>query len=328
MFKSLSERLTGIFDKLRGRGIIGETELNEALREIRIALLEADVALPVVRTFIEQVREKSLGQEVVRSVSPAQMVVKIVHECLVDALGREPEPINLNAPAPVVIMFVGLQGSGKTTSASKLGLFLKENQRKKVLMTSVDIYRPAAQKQLEILGQSTGVATVPIIEGEKPLGIVERSLKEARLGAYDVLIIDTAGRLHIDDDMMEEVSALHKIASPTETFFVADAMGGQDALRAAEGFKAALPLTGVILTRVDGDSRGGAALSVRSVTGCPIKFMGVGEKPNQFEFFDPSRLADRILDMGDIVSLVERASQIMEEDDAEKLANRVKKGHF
>lgn len=328
MFKSLSQRLTGVFDKLRGRGVIGEAELSEALREIRIALLEADVALPVVRTFIEQVKERALGHEVVRSISPAQMVVKIVHECLVNTFGKEPAPLNLNTPAPAVIMMAGLQGSGKTTSAAKLALYLKNTLKKKVLLTSVDIYRPAAQKQLVILGQSMGVDTVAIIEDEKPKAILERSLKEARLGAYDVLILDTAGRLHIDDAMMEEVVSLHKIASPIETFFVADAMGGQDAVRAAEGFQEKLPLTGVILTRVDGDSRGGAALSVRAVTGCPIKFMGVGEKPEQFEVFDPVRLADRILDMGDIVTLVERASTMMEQEDAEKLANRAKKGHF
>jgi signal recognition particle subunit SRP54 len=328
MFNNLSQRLTGVFDKLRGRGVIGEAELSEALREIRIALLEADVALPVVRTFIEQVKERALGHEVVRSISPAQMVVKIVHDCLVNTFGEEPAPLNLNTPAPAVIMMAGLQGSGKTTSAAKLALYLKNTLKKKVLLTSVDIYRPAAQKQLAILGQSIGVDAVTIIEGEEPKAICERSLKEARLGAYDVLILDTAGRLHIDDAMMDEVQTLHKIASPIETFFVADAMGGQDAVRAAQGFKEKLPLTGVILTRVDGDSRGGAALSVRAITGCPIKFMGVGEKPEQFEVFDPARLADRILDRGDIVTLVERASALMEQEDAEKLANRAKKGHF
>jgi signal recognition particle subunit SRP54 len=328
MFQNLSQRLTGIFDKLRGRGVIGEKELEEALREIRIALLEADVALPVVRDFISQVKEKALGQEVIRSISPAQMVIKIVHTALIEALGSEIVPLNLNTPAPAVIMMAGLQGSGKTTTAAKLALYIKEKLNKKVLLTSVDINRPAAREQLEILSKSMDVAFVSIIPNEKPIDILEKSLKEAKLGAYDVLILDTAGRLQIDETMMEELKTLQNKARPIETFFVADAMGGQDALSVAQGFKEKINLTGVILTRVDGDSRGGAALSVRTVTGCPIKFMGLGERPHQFDSFDPKRLADRILDMGDIVALVERASTLMEQEDAEKLANRAKKGHF
>lgn len=328
MFENLTKKLTSAFDKLRRRGVINEADLNDALREVRVALLEADVALPVVKDFIETIKAKALGQEVVRSVSPAQMVIKIVHEHLLDLLGRDVSSIDLDDAPPVAIMMVGLQGSGKTTSSSKLALFLKQKLKKKVVLVSLDIYRPAAQLQLENLAKSLDVLSLPIVEGESPLQIVKRAKDFARLQAADVVIFDTAGRLQIDEAMMNEVSLLEKEIKPREILLVADAMTGQDAVRIAQGFLDKLALTGLILTRIDGDSRGGAALSMRSVTGKPIKFMGVGEKPEQFELFDPHRLADRILDMGDIVSLVERAIEVNNQEDTEKLANRFKKGHF
>ncbi len=328
MFQSLSQRLTGIFDKLRGRGFLNEDDVNAALREIRIALLEADVALPVVKQFIEQVRERAVGQEVIRSVSPGQMVVKIVHDNLVEMLGGKAEPLNLSAPAPFSIMMVGLQGSGKTTTTSKLARYLTEKLNKKVLMVSVDVYRPAAQQQLAVLGEQLKIATLPIIEGQKPLDIAKRALDEAKRQGIDVILFDTAGRLHIDDELMDEVAALKKLTNPIETLLVADAMTGQDAVTIAKGFHERIGVTGLVLTRVDGDSRGGAALSMRSVTGCPVKFMGVGEKTDQLEVFQPERIAGRILDMGDIVSLVERAAEVVDQEDAEKLAKKMQKGHF
>jgi signal recognition particle subunit SRP54 len=328
MFQSLSQRLTGIFDKLRGRGFLNEDDVNAALREIRIALLEADVALPVVKQFIEQIRERAVGQEVVRSVSPGQMVVKIVHDNLIEMLGGQAEPLNLSAPAPFSIMMVGLQGSGKTTTTGKLARYLTEKLNKKVLMVSVDVYRPAAQKQLAVLGEQLKVATLPIVEGQKPLDIAKRALDEAKRQVVDVILFDTAGRLHIDDALMEEVAVLKKLTQPIETLLVADAMTGQDAVTIAKGFHERVGVTGLILTRIDGDSRGGAALSMRAVTGCPVKFMGVGEKTDQLEIFQPERIAGRILDMGDIVSLVERASEVVDQEDAEKLAKKMQKGHF
>lgn len=328
MFENLTKKLNAAFDKLRKRGVINESDLNDALREVRVALLEADVALPVVKEFVDTLKEKALGQEVVRSISPAQMIIKIVHEHLLDLLGREIEPIDLDEAPPVSIMMVGLQGSGKTTASSKLALFLKQKMKKKVLLVSLDTYRPAAQLQLENLAKSVDVLSLPIVDGERPLQIAKRAQDFARLQAADVVLFDTAGRLQIDAEMMEEVTALQKQINPREILLVADAMTGQDAVRIAQGFSERLPLTGLVLTRVDGDSRGGAALSMRSVTGKPIKFMGVGEKPEQFELFDPNRLADRILDMGDIVSLVERAIEVNNQEDTEKLANRFKKGHF
>jgi signal recognition particle subunit SRP54 len=327
MFETLTQRLTTVFDKLRGRGLLSEDDVNAAMRDVRIALLEADVALPVVKKLVEDIRQKAIGQEVLRSISPGQMVVKIVHEHLITTLGDR-VPINLAAPAPFSILMVGLQGSGKTTSTAKLALYLQEKEHKKVLMVSLDIYRPAAQHQLEILGQSLAIATLPIIEGQKPADITKRSLDEAKKLGVDVILFDTAGRLHIDDTLMDEVVHIQKLTNPLETLLVADAMTGQDAVHMATGFQQRLSLTGLILTRVDGDSRGGAALSMRSVTGCPIKFMGIGEKPNEFEVFDPKRIADRILDMGDILSLVERAQEVMQDEDAEKLAKKFEKGHF
>jgi signal recognition particle subunit SRP54 len=327
MFETLTQRLTKVFDKLRGRGLLSEEDVTAAMRDIRIALLEADVALPVVKQFVEDVRKKAIGKDVLHSISPGQMVVKIVHDHLMETLG-DICALNLSAPSPFSIMMVGLQGSGKTTSTAKLALHLVEKEHKKPLMVSLDIYRPAAQHQLAVLGQSLNIPTLPIVEGQLPLDITKRALQDAKKLGVDVILFDTAGRLHIDNDLMEEVAAVHKLANPLETLLVADAMTGQDAVRIATGFQAHVKLTGLILTRVDGDSRGGAALSMRAVTGCPIKFMGMGEKPQELDVFDPKRIADRILDMGDIVRLVERAQEVMQDEDAEKLAKKFEKGHF
>lgn len=328
MFQNLSQRLTSVFDKLRGRGLLSEDDVNTALREIRIALLEADVSLPVVKDFVEQVRTRAIGQEVLRSVSPGQMVIKIVHDHLVELLGSTGAELNLATTPPASILMVGLQGSGKTTTSGKLAKHIHEKLKKRVLLASLDIYRPAAQHQLEILAQSLQVESLPIIEGEKPLSIVARAIERARQGSIDVIIYDTAGRLHIDDALMDEVKAIQAATNPIEILLVADAMTGQDAVRIAQGFKDALPITGLVLTRIDGDSRGGAALSMRSVTGCPIKFLGIGEKSDHLEIFHPERLAGRILDMGDIVSLVERASEAVNAEDAEKMAKKMQKGIF
>ncbi len=330
MFQNLSKRITAVFDQIRGRGFISENDLNDALREIRIALLEADVALVVVKEFITQVRERALGHEVTKSVSPGQMIIKIVHEHLIDLLGADEAKtqINLSAKPPVSMMMVGLQGSGKTTTSGKLALYLKEKRNKKVLLVSLDIYRPAAQHQLEVVGKSVQVESLPIVEGEKPLQIVTRAMERAKTGGFDVVLYDTAGRLHIDDTLMDELSQLVKTINPLETLLVVDAMTGQDAVSIATGFKAVVPLTGLILTRVDGDSRGGAALSMRSITQCPIKFLGVGEKSSQFEVFDAKRIADRILDMGDIVALVERAGELQNSEETQKAMERMQKGQF
>lgn len=328
MFQNLSQRLTSVFDKLRGRCLLSEDDVNSALREIRIALLEADVSLPVVKDFVEQVRTRAIGQEVLRSVSPGQMVIKIVHDHLVELLGSTGVELNLATTPPASILMVGLQGSGKTTTSGKLAKHIHEKLKKRVLLVSLDIYRPAAQHQLEVLAQSLSVESLPIVDGEKPLAIVARAIERARQGSIDVIIYDTAGRLHIDDMLMDEVKAIQAATKPIEILLVADAMTGQDAVRIAQGFKDALPITGLVLTRIDGDSRGGAALSMRSVTGCPIKFLGIGEKSDHLEIFHPERLAGRILDMGDIVSLVERASEVVNAEDAEKMAKKMQKGIF
>jgi signal recognition particle subunit SRP54 len=328
MFQNLSQRLTTVFDKLRGRGLLSEDDVNSALREIRIALLEADVSLSVVSDFVEQVRVRALGQEVIRSISPGQMVIKIVHDHLIDLLGTDGVELNLATTPPANILMVGLQGSGKTTTSGKIAKHIKERLKKRVLLVSLDIYRPAAQHQLEVLAKALDIESLEIIPDEKPLQIVERAKARARQGSFDVVIYDTAGRLHIDDTLMDEVRAIQVATNPIETLLVADAMTGQDAVRIAEGFKAILSITGLVLTRIDGDSRGGAALSMRAVTGCPIKFLGVGEKTDHLEVFYPQRLADRILDMGDIVSLVERASDVVVQEDAEKLAKKMQKGQF
>ncbi|MDP7391546.1 MAG: signal recognition particle protein [Alphaproteobacteria bacterium] len=329
MFNSLSDRLGGIFDSLTRRGVLKEQDVDEAMREIRVALLEADVALPVVRDFIDKVKPAALGREVLRSVTPGQMVVKIVHDEIVAMLGDEREAgISLAATPPVAILLVGLQGSGKTTSAAKLGLRLKTRDKQKVLMASLDVYRPAAQQQLAVLGEQADVATLPIVDGQQPVDIAKRAMQAGRLGGYDVVILDTAGRLHVDEMLMEEVAAVRSVSEPHEVLLVADAMTGQDAVTVAENFNERLGLTGILLTRVDGDARGGAALSMRAVTGCPIKMIGVGEKLDKFEPFHPDRIANRILGMGDVVSLVEKVSETVETEKAEKLAKKLKKGEM
>jgi signal recognition particle subunit SRP54 len=328
MFQSLSDRLTGIFDRLRGRGALTETDVGAALREIRVALLEADVALPIVKTFIEDVRHKAVGQDVLHSVTPGQMVVKIVHDHLITMLGETAEPLLLSAPPPVAFLMVGLQGSGKTTSTGKIAKLLTEKHGKKVLMASLDVYRPAAQAQLAFLGSQLKIETLPIVEGEKPLAIAKRAMSVARLQGVDVVLLDSAGRLHIDDVLMAEIVAVKAETKPLETLLVADAMTGQDAITIAQAFQDQVGLTGIVLTRVDGDARGGAALSMRAVTGCPIKLMGTGEKLDQLEIFQPSRIAGRILDMGDVVSLVERAAEVINADDAKKMADKLQKGIF
>lgn len=328
MFQSLSSKLTGIFSNLRKRGVLSEADIDAAMREVRIALLEADVALPVVKDFVNSLKEKALGAEVIASVSPAQMVIKLVNDHLTELLGSELQAINLAAAPPVVMMMVGLQGSGKTTSTGKLALRLKTRHNKKILVASLDIYRPAAQAQLEQVAKQAQIASLPIIAGEKPLEITARALKTARLEGYDVLLLDTAGRLHIDDELMEELKEVKKLANPLETLLVADSLTGQDAVNIAKTFHEQIGVTGIILTRVDGDGRGGAALSMRAVTGQPIKFIGVGEKLGEFEEFHPDRIASRILDMGDIVSLVEKAAESISADEAEKAAARMMEGQF
>jgi signal recognition particle subunit SRP54 len=328
MFDNLSNSLNKVFDRLRGKGVLTEADVSAAMREIRIALLEADVALPVVKKFIAGVKEKAVGQDVIQSISPGQMVVKIVNDHLVEMLGAENAELQLNVAPPAVIMMIGLQGSGKTTSSGKLALYLKQKLNKKVLLASLDVYRPAAQKQLEILGSQIDVSSLPIIESEKPLAITKRALDVGKLEGYDVIILDTAGRLHIDATLMDELKDVKSLAKPSETLLVADSLTGQDAVHIAEQFHGAIGVTGNILTRMDGDGRGGATLSMRAVTGCPIKFIGSGEKINEFEAFHPDRIASRILGMGDIVSLVEKAAENVDEEEAKRLEKKVRKGAF
>src|SRR4051812_15644116 len=329
MFDTLSDRLTGVFDRLRGRGALNEADVREAMREVRIALLEADVALPVARSFIDAVTEKAVGQQVLRSVTPGQQVVKIVNDELVAMLGgEEAAPLVLEAKPPVVILMVGLQGSGKTTTTAKLAKLLREKHGKKALMASLDVNRPAAQEQLAVLGQQVEVATLPIVSGQQPVDIARRALESARLQAIDVLLLDTAGRLHVDEALMAEMKAVASVAAPTETLLVVDSLTGQDAVNVAQSFSGEVPLTGVILTRMDGDARGGAALSMRAVTGKPIKFAGTGEKLDAIEPFRPGRVAGRILGMGDVVSLVEKAAATIDKEEADKLAERMLKGQF
>jgi len=337
MFENLSGKLGQVFDRLRKRGALNEADVNEAMREVRVALLEADVALPVVKTFIDAVKAKAVGQEVLRSVTPGQMVIKIVHDNLIEMLGgRSDAPgagedavgIDLAAVPPVPVLMVGLQGSGKTTSTAKIALRLTQKERKKVLMASLDVHRPAAQEQLKILGEQTGVATLPIVPGQMPVEIAKRAVQAAKLGGYDVLMLDTAGRLHVDEALMHEVAAVRDVVQPHEVLLVADSLTGQDAVTVAKAFNERLAVTGIVLTRVDGDGRGGAALSMRAVTGKPIKLIGVGEKLDAIEPFHPQRIAQRILGMGDIVSLVEKAAETIEKEEAERLAARVQKGQF
>lgn len=328
MFESLSERLSGVFDALTRRGALSEKDVSNAMREVRRALLEADVALDVVKDFIEKVRVKAVGQDVLRSVTPGQMVVKIVNDELVAMLGSDAEPIDLNAPAPVPIMMVGLQGSGKTTTTAKIAKRLLERSKKKVLMASLDTRRPAAQEQLKVLGEQIGVDTLPIVEGQNPAQIAKRAIQAAKLGGYDVVMLDTAGRQHIDEALMAENAEVRDIANPHETLLVADALTGQDAVNLAKNFDERISLTGIVLTRMDGDGRGGAALSTRAVTGKPIKLLGTGEKLDELEDFHPERIAGRILGMGDMVSLVEKAAESLDKEKAERIAEKMRKGIF
>src|ERR1043165_3095558 len=328
MFDTLSDRLGSVFDRLRGRGALTEGDVRAAMREVRVALLEADGALPGARDFVEQVTEKAVGQEVLRSVTPGQMVVKYVHDALVETLGSDTAELNLNVAPPAVLMMVGRQGSGKTTTTAKLAKRLSERERKKVLMASLDVARPAAQEQLAVLGRQTNVDTLPIVPGQPPVEIAVRALQAAKLQAYDVVLLDTAGRLHVDDALMGEMKAVAAASNPAETLLVVDSLTGQDAVNVAKGFSAEVDLTGVILTRMDGDARGGAALSMRAVTGKPIKFAGVGEALDKLEAFHPDRVAGRILGMGDVVSLVERAAETIKVEEAEKLAAKMAKGKF
>ncbi|MDE1937777.1 MAG: signal recognition particle protein [Alphaproteobacteria bacterium] len=327
MFDSLQSRLGGVFDKLRGRGALSESDVDAALAEVRTALLEADVALSVVDDFIAKVRPKAIGETVIRSVQPGQQVVKIVHDQLVETLGSDNAALNLGSP-PAPILMVGLQGSGKTTSSAKLALLLQTKDKKRVLMASLDVNRPAAMEQLKILGEQAGVATLPIVANQMPLDIAKRAMAAARVGGYDVVILDTAGRQHVDEQLMAEVAHVRDAVKPHETLLVADSLTGQDAVNIAKAFNERVPLSGIILTRADGDARGGAALSMRAVTGAPIKFLGMGEKLEALEAFHPARVAARILDMGDVVSLVEKASETLDKEKAEKLAAKMKKGSF
>jgi len=328
MFDSLTDRLGDVFDRLKRRGALKEQDVDAALREVRVALLEADVALPVVKELIDKVKETAVGSEILKSVTPGQMVIKVVHDTLVETLGGEEDPIMLPADPPGAYLMVGLQGSGKTTTTAKLGLRLKERENKKVLMASLDVARPAAQEQLKVLGEQADVATLPIVPGQGPVEIARRAMQAAALGGFDVILLDTAGRLHVDEALMDEVAAVRDVSMPLETLLVADAMTGQDAVNVATSFNERVGLTGIVLTRIDGDARGGAALSMRAVTGKPIKLLGVGEKLEDVEAFHPDRIAGRILGMGDVVSLVEKVAETVEVEEAEKLAAKLKKGQM
>ncbi len=328
MFESLSERLGGVFDRLRGRGALSEADVRAAMREVRVALLEADVALPVARDFVDAITEQAVGQAVLKSITPGQQVVKIVHDALVAMLGAEASELALEVTPPAIVMMVGLQGSGKTTTTAKIAKRLSEKGGEKVLMASLDVQRPAAQEQLAVLGVQTSVSTLPIVAGQQPVEIARRALQSAKLQGYDVLLLDTAGRLHVDQALMAEMQAVAEVARPQEILLVVDALTGQDAVNVAKNFSDQVALTGVILTRMDGDARGGAALSMRAVTGKPIKFVGTGEKIDALEPFRPDRVAGRILGMGDVVSLVERAAETIQQGEAEALAAKMAKGQF
>jgi signal recognition particle subunit SRP54 len=328
VFDNLSERISGILDGLTRRGALSEADVDTALREVRRALLEADVALDVARAFGEQVKKRAVGVEVIKSVTPGQMVVKIVHDELVATLGSEAQPIDLNAAAPVPIMMVGLQGSGKTTTTAKIAKRLVERSGKKVLMASLDTRRPAAMEQLAVLGRQVDVPTLPIVEGQSPVQIANRAIQAAKLGGYDVVLLDTAGRITLDEEMMNEAAEVRRAANPHEVLLVADSLTGQDAVNLARSFDQRVSITGIVLTRVDGDGRGGAALSMRAVTGKPIKLIGVGERMDALEDFDPARIAGRILGMGDIVSLVEKAAASIDREQALRQAEKMRKGQF
>ncbi|MGL5008062.1 MAG: signal recognition particle protein [Plesiomonas sp.] len=326
MFENLSDRLSRTLRNISGRGRLTDENIKDTLREVRMALLEADVALPVVREFIARVKERAVGQEVNKSLTPGQEFVKIVRDELETSMGEANNDLNLAAQPPAVVLMAGLQGAGKTTSVAKLGKFLLERKKKKVLVVSADVYRPAAIKQLETLAETVGIDFFPSDAQQKPLDIVAKALQHAKLKFYDVLLVDTAGRLHVDSEMMEEIQQVHAAINPVETLFVVDAMTGQDAANTAKAFNEALPLTGVILTKVDGDARGGAALSIRHITGKPIKFLGVGEKTDALEPFFPDRVASRILGMGDMLSLIEDLERNVDREQAEKMAEKFKKG--
>ena len=328
MFETLTDRLSGILDGLKKRGAIKDADVDAALREVRVALLEADVALPVVKDFIAEVKTQAIGQKVTRSITPGQMVVKIVYDQLVETLGTADSEINLVGTPPVAVLIVGLHGSGKTTTTAKLGLRLSNREKKKVLMASLDVYRPAAQQQLATLGEQTQIRCLPAVMGEQPMAITKRAMQTARQEGYDVVLLDTAGRLHVDTELMSEVAQVRNLAQPVETLLIADAMTGQDAVNIAREFNGKIGITGIVLTRVDGDSRGGAALSMRAVAGCPIKLMGTGEKIDALEVFDAARIAGSILGQGDIVGLVEKAADVVDQQDAEKLAAKMMRGQF
>ncbi len=329
MFENLSERLSGVFDKLTKQGALSEEDVKTALREVRVALLEADVSLPVARDFVKKVQEQATGQAVTKSITPGQQVVKIVHDALVDVLRGDEDPgaLKIDSP-PAPILMVGLQGGGKTTTTGKLAKRLKEKEGKKVLMASLDVYRPAAMDQLKVLGTQIGVDTLPIVPGQKPVDIAKRAKQQASLGGYDVYMLDTAGRLHIDELLMQEVEDVRNVVTPRETLLVVDGLTGQVAVEVAEEFDNKIGISGVVLTRMDGDGRGGAALSMRAVTGKPIRFVGLGEKMDAIETFEPDRIAGRILGMGDIVALVEKAQETIEAEQAEKMMKRMMKGQF
>ncbi len=327
MFESLSDKLGSVFDSLRGKGTLSENDVMAAAREIRVALLEADVALPVVKDFIETIKQKATGQEIVKGVNPGQQVIKIVHDAIIELLGSEKDPMQFGTP-PCAYLMVGLQGSGKTTSTAKIAKHLTRKHNKKVLMASLDVYRPAAQEQLRQLGEQTDIATLEIVEDQKPLDIAKRAMEMGRKEGFDVVILDTAGRLSIDEALMDEITQIKKAVKPIETLLVADAMTGQDAVQTATAFDASVDISGIMLTRIDGDARGGAAMSMRAVTGKPIKLLGTGEKIDALESFHPDRIAGRILGMGDVVSLVEKAVETVDQEDAAKMAAKFKKGKF
>lgn len=328
MFDALTNRLSSVFDGLTGRGALSESDVDAALREVRLALIEADVSLSVIKDFLVKVREKAIGSDVLRSVTPGQQIVKIVHDVLVETLGSESEGLTLDITPPAVIMMIGLQGSGKTTSTAKIALRLTNRDKKKVLMASLDTRRPAAQDQLRILGEQTSVATLPIIAGQSPADIARRALQAAKLSGYDVLLLDTAGRLHIDEALMAEIAEIRYLTSPVETLLVADSLAGQDSINVARTFNERIGISGIVLTRIDGDGRGGAALSMRAITGAPIKLLGTGEKIDALEDFHPRRIAGRILGQGDVVSLVERAAETIDAEKAEALAKKMQRGIF
>lgn len=326
MFKSLTDNLNSVFQKLKRKSVLSEDDFNASIRQIRVALLEADVSLEVAKSFTENIKNEVIGKKIIKGVSPAQMIIKVVQDHLIKILGLEKSELNVVGKSPVVIMLVGLQGAGKTTTAGKLALKLKKN--KKVMLASLDVYRPAAQKQLEILGKQISISTLPIIQGEKPKEIAARALKTAKNEDYEILILDTAGRTHLDLNMMDELKVIKKLVSPQEILLVADSMTGQDAINIAKSFNESISLTGIIFTRVDGDARGGAILSMKMVTDCPIKFLGYGEKLSDLEDFYPERIAKRILDMGDVISLVEKATEIAGQEEIDKLQKKVQKGKF